>query len=161
MADATKAADAAEPETLPEPRAIQGDVIAAYESMIVDVPDAGGDGIEGILLAIATATSAAELDEPWRAGGLGRYVDEPIVVTGIRKMPSDFGAGGLAWFLIVDGAVRATGEKVAATTGSISVVAQLVKAHNLGLFPLTVIPRLSKRPTADGYFPQHLEVVAR
>jgi hypothetical protein len=141
-----------------EPRPIRGDIITAYEAMLAEVPDAGNEGIEGILEQIATATSATELDEPWRAGGLGKFVDTPLVVTGIRKMPSDFGSG-LAFFLVVDGAVRATGEKVAVTTGSVSVVAQLVKAWSLGAFPMAVIPRLSKRPTKDGYYPQHLEIV--
>jgi hypothetical protein len=143
---------------LPVPRPIRGDVITAYEAMLAEVPDAGNEGIEGILEQIATATSAQELDEPWRAGGLGKYVDVPLVVTGIRKMPSDFGSG-LAFFLVVDGAVRATGEKVAVTTGSVSVVAQLVKAWSLNAFPLLVVPRLAKRPTKDGYYPQHLEIV--
>lgn len=139
-------------------RQAEGDVIAFYERILEEVPDAGGDGIENILEQIAQAGDTSGLDEPWRAGGLGKYVDQAIVVQSIRKMPSDFGSG-LSFFLVVDGAVRATGEKVTATTGSLSVVAQLLKAWQLGAFPVLVVPRLSKRPTKDGYYPQHLEFV--
>lgn len=140
------------------PGSDQSAAVATFERWLADVPDAGGSGIDGILEQIAAAETADELDAAWRANGLGRYVDTPIVVTGIRKMPSEF-TTGLSFFLIVDGAVRATGEKIAATTGSTAVVGQLIRAHAVGLFPLNVIPRLSKRPTEDGYFPMHLEII--
>lgn len=137
-------------------RQVEGQVIDYYESILDRVPDAGGEGIENILEAIAAAGDVAGIDAPWKAGGFGAYVDTPIVITGIRKMPSDFGSG-LSYFLIADGAVRATGEKVTATTGSMSVVAQLLKVWELDAFPVLVIPRISKRPTKDGFYPQHLE----
>jgi hypothetical protein len=138
------------------PTPVRGDVIDTYESMIEQVPDAGNSGFEGILEAIALAGSAADLDAPWNANGLGKYAGVPLVVTGIRKMQSDF-EGPLPWFLIVDGAVLSTGEKIAATTGALGVVAQLVRAHALGAFPWACIPRYSKRATAEGYYPMHLE----
>lgn len=148
-------------DTSPVPvRQVEGEVITAYEAILETVPDAGGDGIENILEQIMAAGSIADLDEPWRAGGLGKYVDEELLIQSIRKMPSDFGSG-MAYFLIVEGAVRATGEKVTVTTGSLSVLAQLLKTWQLGAFPVLVIPRLSKRPTKEGYYPQHLEFVQR
>lgn len=137
---------------------IGGDTITLYESILDQVPDAGGDGIEGILEQLATATSADELNDPWRAGGMAKYVDVPVVVTAIEKSPSDFD-GGLAYFLIVRGAVRATGEKVVTTTGSLSSMAQLLRLWQLGAFPAVVIPRKAKKPTPQGYFPMHLEIV--
>lgn len=137
---------------------LRPDVVEAYESMIADVPEAGGDGFEAILEAIALAGSAAELDAPWRSAGLEGLANTPIVVTAIRKMPSDY-AGGLPWFLVVDAAVRATGEKITVTTGSVGVVAQLVKAWSLGALPLTVVPRMASRPSRSGYYPMHLEIV--
>jgi hypothetical protein len=143
--------------TAPVPvRQVEGQVVDYYESILESVPDAGGDGIEGILEQIAAAQDATGLDDPWRAGGLAKYLDKPLVIQSISKMPSDFGSG-LSYFLVVDGAERATGEKVTVTTGSLSVVAQLLKAWQLDLFPVLVIPRASKRPTKDGYYPQHLE----
>lgn len=155
---ATKEAEAQEAaSTVPVPaRAVEGEVVQFYEGILGGVPDAGQDGIEGILEQIAAASDTAGLDAPWRAGGLGAYIGTPLVITGIRKMPSDFGSG-LSCFLVIDGAVRATGEKVTATTGSLSVVAQLLKAWQLDAFPVLVVPRASERPTKDGYYPQHLE----
>lgn len=135
-------------------------VVESYEAMIADVPEAGADGFASILAALALATDPADLDAPWRSQGLGDLVNVPVRVTGIRKMPSDY-PGGLPWFLVIDGAIIETGETVAVTTGAVSVVAQLVKAHQLGAFPLDVIPRQSERPSRSGYFPQHLEVVRR
>lgn len=145
---------------LPEgpPQVIRRDVVEAYEAMIASVPDAGQDGVDGILAAIATAVDIRDLDEPWRSAGLEKLINVPIVVTGIRKVPSSF-QGGLPWFLVIDAGIVATGELTTITTGSVSVVAQLVKAHQLGAFPLRVIPRQADRPSAAGYFPQHLEIV--
>jgi hypothetical protein len=140
------------------PVLLRPEVVEAYEAMIATVPEAGGEGFEGILAAIALATDVADLDAPWRAEGLKAFVNAPIRVTGIRKMPSDY-AGGLPWFLIIDGAIKATGETVAITTGAVSVVAQLVKAWQLGSYPLDVIPRIATRASRNGYFPMHLEIV--
>jgi len=49
-------------------------------------------------------------------------------------------------------------EEIVWTTGSVSVVAQLVKAFMLGALPLYATIRKAERPTANGYYPQHLEV---
>lgn len=142
------------------PVPIRPEVVAAYEAMIVSVPDAGGDGFDGILAQIAEAADLAALDAPWRSGGLEAWADVPLAILGIRKLPSDF-PGGLPWFLVVDAATVDDGEKVTFTTGSVGVVAQLVKAHQLGAFPLVVTPRQSARPTSSGYYPQHLEISRR
>lgn len=158
MADKNGAAAAAEQDRAIAPRAVHGDVIAAYEAMLSQVPDAGDQGIEAILEQIAQATTPGDLDAPWNAGGFGALAGIPIRVYGIRKMPSDFGSG-LSFFLVVDGARLDSGEKITATTGSVSVVAQLVKAWSLDAFPWDVVPTLAKRPTKDGYYPMHLENV--
>lgn len=142
------------------PVPLRPDVVAIYESMIESVPEAGGDGVESILLALARATDPTDLDAPWRSEGLAELVNKRIVITGIRRMNSDY-AGGLPWFLIIDGAIENTGETIAITTGSVSVVAQLVKAHAAGWFPLVATPRVSDRPSKSGFFPQHLEVHGR
>lgn len=145
-------------DDLPVP--IRPEVVAAYESMIAEVPEAGGEGFDGILEQIARAADVAALDAPWRSGGLEEWANVPLAVLGIRKMPSDY-AGGLPWFLVVDAAVVETGEAITFTTGAVGVVAQLVKGWQLGAFPLVVVPRQSARPTASGYYPQHLEVSRR
>ena len=152
---------AATADTIPPERSVtvlSPQVIEAYEAMIADVPDAGGEGMDAILQALATATDIRDLDAPWRSGNLESFLNTPIVVTGIRKLPSDYD-GGLPYFLVVDAGVRASGELVTITTGAVSVVAQLVKAHGLDAFPLTVVPRRADRPSRSGFYPLHLEVV--
>ena len=139
------------------PTIVRPDIVAAYASMLAEVPDAGGDGFESILEAIALASDAADLDAPWRSTGLESLVNTPIRIERIRKMPSDY-PDGLPWFLVVDAAVVSTGELVTFTTGAVSVVAQLAKAHALGALPMVVTPRQSDRPSKSGYFPQHLQI---
>jgi hypothetical protein len=140
------------------PVLLRREIVEAYESALATVPDAGGDGFESILAALLLATDVMDLDAPWRSAGFGELVNVPLVITGIRKMPSDY-PGGLPWFLIADGAIVETGETVSITTGAVSIVAQLTKAHQLGGFPLRVIPRQAERPSKSGYYPQHLELV--
>lgn len=159
MATAPTTAQGADlPVSTDSPVVIAPAVVAAYEAMIADIPEAGGDGYASILIQLAAAEHPDDLDAPWRSGGLEDFINQPLVIRGIRKMPSEFG-GGLPWFLVADAAVIATGELVAITTGAVAVVAQLAKAHALGAFPWRVIPRQSERPSKSGYYPQHLEVV--
>lgn len=158
MTTATSSDQAAAPEPgAIVPRPVRGDVIDAYESMIASVPDAGTEGVESILRQLAAVTDPNALDTPWQAGGLADWVGRTIIVRGIRKMPSDH-PGALPWFLIIDGQDPVTGGELHLTSGSVSVVAQLVKAHAAGWFPLAFVPRLADRPTKDGFYPMHLEV---
>lgn len=130
--------------------------VKAYESMLVAVPDVDSGSYERILETIARAKSLADLDAPWRSDGMAAYIDSPLVIRGIAKAPSDF-KGALPWFLVVDAVTVPDGEPARFTTGSINVVAQLVKAFAMGAFPVTVIPRQADRPTKDGYYPQRLQ----
>jgi hypothetical protein len=90
--------------------------------------------MSAILEQLANAGQLGDLDAPWRSDGLGEYIGERLVVTGIRKAASDF-VGGLPWFLVVEAGLQSTGEKVTFTTGAVSVVAQLVKAWSMGRIP--------------------------
>jgi hypothetical protein len=148
---------AAEPTTAEGAVVIHPDMVAAFAAMAVDIPEAGGAGFDGLLAQILTATDAADLDAPWRSDGLTAWLGQPIRIDGLRRMTSEFD-GGLPFFLIVEGANLATGEKITLTTGAVSVVAQLVRAWSLGAIPgWRVIARQADRPSASGYFPQHLE----
>lgn len=159
MADTAQLpAEGSVPVTDQAPTLLPAKVVEAYSAMIADVPEAGGDGMAPILLALAQADHPDDLDAPWRSTGMEDLVNVPLLIQGIRKMPSDY-PGGLPWFLVVDAAIIATGELVTFTTGAVSVVAQLAKAHALGAFPWRVIPRQSDRPSKAGYYPQHLEVI--
>jgi hypothetical protein len=136
---------------------IRAEIVAAYESMLANVPDAGDSGFERILEAIAAAGDVSQLDAPWRSEGLLELAGIPLTVRGITKIPSDY-PGGLPWFLVVDAVNEVTGKPLTVTTGAIGPVAQLVKGWALGAFPLKVTPRVAERPSKSGYFPMHLEV---
>lgn len=138
-------------------RILPDDVVARFDEMVAGIPDAGGAGMEGILTMIAAATRPEQLDAPWSADGLGEYVGKRLTVTGLRKMASEYD-GGLPWYLIVTGTDQ-TGADFTATTGSVSVVGQLIRAHAGGWLPLGVIPRLARKPSANGYYPMHLDIV--
>ena len=146
------------PATQDGPTVLSAGVIAAYEAMIETVPESGGDGMDSILEAIAQAESPDDLDAPWRSAGLEDYINVPLVIRAIRKVPSDY-QGGLPWFLVADAVVVPTGELVTITTGAVAPVAQLVRAYHQGWLPWTVIPRQSDRASKSGYYPQHLEAV--
>ena len=138
-------------------RPVGGGIIEAWESQIEAIPDAGGAGIEGVLAVIASATTAEELDAAWRKNGLERFVNVPIVVTDIGKMPSDFDDSPLPWYLMVQGAVEATGETFVASTGSVNEVAQLVQAYHRGMLPLRCTPRQKDSKRVKGNTFRYLE----
>lgn len=130
----------------------------AFLALVDAVPEAGGDAYSRIVAQILAAESVDDLDAPWQANSLRLMLNRPIRVDTIRRMPSDF-TEGLGFFLVLDGVELDTGERITATTGSVAIVAQLVRAHSLGELPLTVIARASSRPSANGYTPLHLEMV--
>ncbi len=159
MTTATGAPNGAEQSAEPTAVVIRPEIAAMYEAMVEDIPEAGGDGVEGILVQLAQATSVDALDAPWRADGLSAYLGRPLRIESLRRMPSEYGSG-LPFFLIVNAADLETGELVTLTTGAVSVVAQLAKANQLGQVPgWRVIPRQAERPSASGFYPQHLETM--
>jgi hypothetical protein len=135
-----------------------GQVGVDLTALLASVPEADDDAYVGIIRQLMSAESVADLDAPWTTRSLEAFVDSPLRVLNIHKMPSDFDEG-LGTYLVVDAVVPGLGEKFTVTTGSVNVVVQLVKAHTLGALPLLCIPRRSKRPTANGYYPMHLEIV--
>lgn len=161
MTTEAPAANAAPGSEATAPTVIPAATAAVYDSLLEAIPLSGGDGMDGILRALAEATDFEDLDAPWRTEGMESLLNQPLAIRGLRRVESDY-AGGLSWFLVVDAVVIATGELVTFTTGAVSVVAQLAKAWSLGVIPgLRVIPRQSDRPSANGYYPQHLEIVPR
>lgn len=140
------------------PAMIRPELAEAIAMLVYDIPESDSDAFDSIIGAILQANDYRDVDAPWRSAGLEQLLNEPIEVRSIRKRPSDF-KDGMPFYLLVTGAIVATGEVFTATTGAASVVAQLAKFHSLGAFPVRVIPRQADRPSARGYFPMHLEVV--
>lgn len=130
----------------------------AFLSQVASIPLAGDDAAARIVGQLLNAGSIDDLDAPWQSNSLREWVGRQLRVTGVKQLPSDF-AHSLGVFLVVDAVDVQTGEQIVATTGSISIVAQLARAFTLNAFPLTVIPVESERPSASGYRPMHLQIV--
>lgn len=140
-------------------RPVGGNVISAFESMIEAIPDAGEQGIEGVLAIIAGATTADELDAAWRSAGFERYANIPVAVIDVAKLESTFADSPLPWYLVCQCAILATGERFTVTTGAVDVVGQIVRAYHLGALPLRVIPRVKPSKRNPGNTFQYLEMV--
>jgi hypothetical protein len=134
------------------------ELLQKWRPVIESIPDAGGDGELGIVLAILGAKSPEEIDAPWNSNGLLDHVDKPLTIRAIRKGRSEF-SDGFGFFLLLDTIAEDGTTGPTLTTGSVSVVAQLMALHAMKAFPITVIPRMAERPSARGYHPVHLELV--
>ncbi|HVD03197.1 MAG TPA: hypothetical protein VNF75_03555 [Candidatus Dormibacteraeota bacterium] len=135
--------------------------VQRWQELAAAIPDAegsDGDGAERIAEALFDASSPEELDQPWDSRDLSALLNVPVRITAVRKAPSDY-AHGPGFYLILDLVELETGEKLTATTGAVSVMAQVVKAAAAGWVPLSVVLREAQRPTKAGYKPQHLEVL--
>lgn len=130
---------------------------AMFASMVTMVPDAEGDATESIVLAILNAKTWDELDDPWDSEKALELIDVEQRIDTIMRRPSSY-TSGLGVFLVVKGKRMDSDEPIVWTSGSVSVVAQLVKAYALGAFPVYAVLRRSERPSANGYHPQHLEI---
>ena len=133
--------------------------LAQFAQMAQLIPDGSEDtdGTERILRQILGATDATQLDSAW-SSDTEAIVGKEQSVTGLKRLPSDF-KDGLGVFLVVESVITETGEMVTWTTSAVSVVGQLVKAYAAEWLPLPCVLRRSDRPTANGYYPQHLEIL--
>lgn len=143
-------------------KAIEAEAISpalvAFANLAERVPWNATDGIDGILGQIMAAQTVEQLADAWGSQNTENVLDRPLTVTGISKSPSEVGKE-LGFFLVVEYIDKTTGAQGVFTTGSISVVAQLCKAYVEGWMPLDVLVRKADRPTADGFYPMHLELI--
>jgi hypothetical protein len=137
--------------------------LATIDALASLVPEGGGDAIDRMAAQILGAPDASSLDAPWRSIGLKALNRVPVLVTAIKRLPSDFDQG-LGFFLVVTLAIRSTGEVLNVTTGSAFVVLQLLRAWGLEqanpgtVFPWGVTPIVADKSSANGFYPMHLEV---
>lgn len=140
------------------------DVIPSGEAAILigplldTVPSIEGASDDAIALRILQAETAEEVFADVEAVDFAELIDHPIGILALRRGQSDY-EDGLGVFLVVE-FHRTTPKREVTTTGSSTVMVQLLKANALGMIPgLVVIPRKSKTPTKRGFYPLHLERV--
>jgi len=133
--------------------------MALFASMAVNIPEADdGAAYENIVLQLLQATDVDGLNAPWDTSDAEKIAGHRIKIESIMRRPSDFNAG-LGLYLVCKGVNMDTGEAFTWSTGSVSVVAQLARAHFLSAFPVIGELIISDTPTKNGYRPQRLNVI--
>ena len=133
-------------------------LLEQFAEMAVMIPAEDGNGNESILRQILSASSWAELDKPWESSSIDDIIGLPLTITKVLRRPSTF-AGGLGVFLVLFMQDKRSGKEYVKATGSLAVVGQVVRGYALGAMPMSVEWCKSKRPTEDGYYPQHLRLL--
>lgn len=131
-------------------------LIARFAEMATMIPTEDGQAYERIVEAILSSDTIDALDEPWESTKAELLLGKTLEIRGLTRRPSDF-KSGLRLFLVVDSTDTATGERIVWTTGSVAIVAQLVRAYALGALPCYAELIIAERPTEAGYRPHHLK----
>lgn len=125
-----------------------------FGGMLEAIPWGGDAGETFFIDALANAGDLAGLEAPWEATNWGDMEGVPVLVRSLKRMPSDKG-GGFGIYLIAEAEDLETGDGLTLVTGSNAVVAQLVRAHALGLLPVRCA-LVKGQPTKQGTIPQRL-----
>ena len=133
-------------------------VMDQFASMAMMLPETESDGGASIITAILSSKDVHELDATWGTKDPDKLVGDNLTILGATRSLSDF-KDGLGVFLVVEAVLERTGETVTFTTGSMGIVAQIVRAAALDAFPLRAMIQRADKPTADGYYPQHLKIL--
>ena len=126
--------------------------------LIEQLDEAEDDAETRILMQVLAADNAEDVDAPWQSRKLSDWNGQIVTVQSLKRMPSDIDSD-VPYYLVVQGVEAKTGKPVTATTSSKASMAQLIRLYTLGALPLSIIPRVSERPTARGFYPEHLEIV--
>lgn len=127
--------------------------------LIAGIPDADGDAEDRIIEALLNAQNIQDLNAPWQSGSLGKYRDTVLTITDVSKLPSDKDQK-MGYFLILRGTVRGSGEPFVASTSSHAIMAAITRLWLAQAIPVDVIPRKADKPSRNGFYPEHLEVVS-
>lgn len=132
--------------------------LAAFRDMALLLPEASTeDGSVRIIEQIMQASSLDELDSVWGTDDAEELIGVWQEIQSAERSISTM-EGSLGIFLIVRGVRTDTGESVVWTTGSTSIVAQIVKAYALGAMPFVARIVKAEKASSNGFFPQHLEI---
>lgn len=136
------------------------EVTTIFAQMVAGIPETDDEeASERIVLQLLGAQDASDLNAPWDSAPAEELAGKRLRIDTIERRPSDF-QDGLGVYLVCKGLILDTGEKLVFTTGAISIVAQLVRAHFLGGLPAICELVIAERPTKKGYRPQHLKIMA-
>lgn len=129
-------------------------------AIIEKLPDPQDDGSDRIMLAILSASSPEGINDPYTGGSMGKLSGHMLEVHDVSKMPSDKDTE-LGYYLLVRGWDYDTEKEFTASTSARAIIAALVRLWMLQALPCRVVVRKAERPTARGFFPEHLEYVGK
>lgn len=139
---------------------ISDQTLQVFASMAAGIPEADdSEAYESILTQLLSAAGVDDLNAPWETEAADRLAGHQLQVKELTRRPSDY-AGGLGMYLVAKGTDRANGERFVWTTGSIAIVAQLVRAYFLGGLPFVIEVVVGDANPRTGRKPQHLRIVA-
>lgn len=142
-------------EVAPISPELRARVIAAVEG----IPGDDGSGAENIVRQLLDATTIDDLNEPWESTSGKKLNGRRLEIRSITQRASSFEEGA-GIFLVADAVDASSGEQTTFTTSALSVVIQLARAWQLGMFPIIADIVVAERPTARGFYPYHLRIVA-
>lgn len=128
-----------------------------FQQMATVIPVTESDGGFGIVLDILGADDFFDLDKTWQGKDLDALLKRKLVFQQVTRSDSTY-QDGLGVFLVVTTTDPETGEEIIFSTGSVNIVAQLVKAHLMDAFPFVGRVIQAERPSANGYYPQHIQL---
>lgn len=135
------------------------ELVAQVRELVAAIPDNSDSGAEAIVAQLLAAETIDDLNAPWDGTSGRNLAGKRLTIRGISARPSSF-EGGAGIFLVADAVDAKTGERAVFTTSALAPVIQLAQAYKRGLFPLLVEIVVAERPTARGFYPYHLRVLA-
>jgi hypothetical protein len=141
------------------PAPISEEVAERIREAVRGIPADDGSGAERIVAQLLDAATIDDLNAPWEGTATRNLAGRRLAIRGITQRPSSFDDGA-GVFLVADAVDAKTGEPAVFTTSALSVVIQLCRAWQLGLFPVIAEVVVAERPTGRGYYPIHLRIVA-
>lgn len=135
------------------------EVIEHVRRLIADIPGDDGTGAERIITQLLAAKTFDDLNEPWESTSGKKLAGMRLRIRGLSQRPSTF-EGPVGIFLVVDAADVKTGEQMTFTSSAMAVIVQLAVARDLGMLPMIAEVVVAERPTARGFYPYHLKVLA-
>jgi len=142
-----------------EPAPISAEVAARVRELVAPIPGDDGTGAERIVTQLLDAQTVDDLNAPWEGTSGRNLAGKRLAIRGVTQRPSAY-QDGAGVFLVADAADATTGEGATFTTSALSTVIQLARCHQLGIFPIIADVVVADRPTARGFYPYHLHIVA-
>lgn len=141
------------------PAPMPPELLERVREAVESIPGDESGGAERIIEQLLSATSIDDLNAPWEGTSGRNLAGKRLSIRGVTQRPSSFNDGA-GIFLVGDAVDVKTGDPATFTTSAVSVVLQLARCHQLGLFPVLAEVVVAERPTARGFYPYHLRILA-